>query len=146
MYENNDDHPPSNIDIYQSKNKFVWVKFDDFTFNPKFVIYYEYPETAVPSRDLPAITNKSSKRYGYSDRTELPKYTVLSWRHSTSTPAIKYTAAKRNEVRFVAGSGHPQTRPESLKAKEYDDGPVLFLLLLIFLVGLMSHFVSMHSK
>lgn len=43
---NDNQHPPPNINTYRSRNKKVWVKFDDFTFNPTFVIYYEYSEDA----------------------------------------------------------------------------------------------------
>lgn len=41
VYDNSDTHPPQNIDSYQSSTGYVLVKFDDFTFNPKFVVYYE---------------------------------------------------------------------------------------------------------
>lgn len=41
MNDNRDSHPPNNVDSYQSSTGYVLVKFDDFTFNPKFVVYYE---------------------------------------------------------------------------------------------------------
>lgn len=46
VHANSDTYPPANINTYRSRNKKVWVKFDDFTFNPTFVIYYEYSEDA----------------------------------------------------------------------------------------------------
>lgn len=35
---------PEPYDTFHSSNGFVYTKFDDYTFNPKFVIYYIQPE------------------------------------------------------------------------------------------------------
>lgn len=39
--ENDAKHPPKNVHSYLNRERMVLVKFDDFTYNPKFVVYYE---------------------------------------------------------------------------------------------------------
>lgn len=43
VYDNKDENPDS-YDTYLSFNDYVYVKFEDFTFYPKYVLYYTQPD------------------------------------------------------------------------------------------------------
>lgn len=47
VVDNSDACPQSSYDSYRSTNNYVYVKFDDFTFYPKYAMYYDKPDRSV---------------------------------------------------------------------------------------------------
>lgn len=41
--DNGNEAPDNDVDTFQSHNGYVYVKFDDFTFYPKYALYYDKP-------------------------------------------------------------------------------------------------------
>ncbi len=65
--------PTTNADTYRSRNGFVYVKFDDFTFNPKYVVYYRYLPSAAASpldhrvQNIPQLVRQTRASYSLSN-------------------------------------------------------------------------------
>lgn len=79
--------PPQDIDTFCSITAPVWVKFDDFTYNPKFVIYYEWPDFTTPTQlDLQYM----NKRKHDNDDLERPE--------CTAGPIKKHCARSTSDV------------------------------------------------